>query len=436
MSSKDIESLLRERLSAGSGRPLPSPGFEERVRRSLTAQVRSRRRAHVAEVLVGLAAVVALAAVIGPWWIGPRSGVGGGSPSAILSFGPTSVPTSVVSPSPTAVPLAHAQKWFLAFDYPAAWSLADQNVLSLSDPNPGLRFSSNGGNLLVLGRSVGFLGSGSAMDVCQGDPNDVECTTQWTLPEGSVEVRFWVASGAKWDGLSAIDGYPLDGYTSTTVDGLPAMFSKTTGSISNAALFRPTQSVPDADEVLSWVLPTQRELEGVYTIDAAIRGPNAAELEAQVRAMIASLRWEPAAYRLPTDPAVLDAAEAGASTSGLASLRSQPNVLYLSGQYPHFFDCFPSKTGVSVAATITHSQQAPHTQPLPVICTTAIKPNSMQGWTLSLTQTWAAGPDYPAGYCTNAYQLNLDGTLAQFDQTGPDYFKHLYYPHQGSSGPG
>jgi len=60
----------------------------------------------------------------------------------------------------------------------------------------------------------------------------------------------------------------------------------------------------------------------------------------------------------------------------------------------------------------------------------------MQGWTLSLTQTWAAGPDYPAGYCTNVYQLNLDGTLAQFDQTGPDYFKHLYYPHQGSNGPG
>jgi hypothetical protein len=292
----------------------------------------------------------------------------------------------------------------------------------------------------MMGRSVGFVGSGSAKDVCAGDLTDpsvgADCTTQWTLPESSVEVRFWAASGAKWDGLSAIDGYSLDGYTLTTVDGLPAMFAKTTGSISNAALMRPAQVVPDAEEVLSWVLPTQRELEGVYTIDAAIRGPNVAELESQVRAMIASLRWEPAAYRLPTDPAALDAAQAAAITSGLASLRSQPNVLYLSGQYPHFFDCFPSKTGVSVAATITHSQQAPLTQPLPVTCTTAIKPNSMQGWTLSLTQTWAAGPDYPAGYCTNTYQLNLDGTLAQFDQTGPDYFKHLYYPHQGSSGPG
>jgi len=393
------------------------------------------------EALVGLAAVVALAAVVVPWWIGPRSGAGGGgaSPSAVPSVGPTSEPLSVVSPSPTAVPLAHAQNWFLAFDYPAAWTLADQNVLSEDalGTTKGLRFLPDD-SMQAIGRSVGFVGSGSAKDVCLlTDPSvEVDCTTQWTLPEGSVEVRFWVASGAKWDGLSAIDGYPLDGYTSTTVDGLPAMFSKTTGSISNAALFRPTQSVPDADEVLSWVLPTQRELEGVYTIDAAIRGPNAAELESQVRAMIASLRWEPAAYRLPTDPAALNAAQAAAITSGLASLRSQPNVLYLSGQYPHFFDCFPSKTGVSVAATITHSQQAPLTQPLPVICTTAIKPNSMQGWTLSLTQTWAAGPDYPAGYCTNTYQLNLDGTLAQFDQTGPDYFKHLYYPHQGSNGPG
>jgi hypothetical protein len=335
------------------------------------------------------------------------------------------------------VPLAHAQKWFLTFDYPAAWKLDDQNVLSVADPNPGLRFTSSGGNLELLGRSVGFLGTGSARDICQGDQVTVDCTTQWTLPESSVEVRFWAASGAHWDGLSAIDGYPLDGYTSTTVDGLPATFTKTTGSISNAALLgHPTEVVPGADEVLSWVLPTQRELAGVYTIDAAIRGPNTVELEAQVRAMIASLRWEPAAYRLPTDPAALDAAQAAAITSGLSSLRSKLNAPILTEFYPHFFDCFPSKTGVSVPATITHSQQAPLTQPLPVICTTAIKPNSMQGWTLSLTQTWAAGPDYPAGYCTNVYQLNLDGTLAQFDQSWPDYLKHIYYPHQGSTGPG
>ena len=216
------------------------------------------------------------------------------------------------------------------------------------------------------------------------------------------------------------------------------MFAKSTASISNAGLNRPAETVPNADEILSWVLPTQLELPGVYTVDAAIRGPNTAALESQVRAMIASLRWEPAAYRLPTDPAALDAAEAGAISAGLASLRSQgkPKSLIWTTRYPHFYDCFPSKTGVSVPATIKYSQQAPLTRPLPVICTTSIKPNSMQGWTLSLTQTWAAGRDYPAGYCTNVYQLHLDGTLAQFDQTGADYLKHIYYPHQGSGGPG
>ena len=398
---------------------------------------------HVVESLVGLAAVIALAAVLVPWWIGPSSGVSGPDGDASPSAMPSSGPTVDVSPSPTAVPLAHAQNWFLGFDYPAAWTLADQNVLRWSTSVPILSFGSAGAVPVpsTPGRSVGFLGSGSARDVCQdpnGDGTDLDCTTEWTLPEGSVEVRFWVATGGKWDGLSAIDGYPLDGYTPTTVDGLPAMFAKTIGSISNAALIRPAESVPNADEVLSWVLPTQLGLESVYTIDAAIRGPNAAELESQVRAMIASLRWEPAAYRLPTEPAALDTAETAAIPSGLASLRSQgqPSSKIWTTRYPHFYDCFPSKTGVSVPATITYSQQAPLTQPLPVICTTAIKPNSMQGWTLSLTQTWAAGPDYPAGYCTNTYQLNLDGTLAQFDQTGPDYFKHLYYPHQGSNGPG
>jgi hypothetical protein len=435
MSFNDIENLLREKLGPGSSRPLPSHGFEERVHGALTSRgAGSRRRAHALEALVGLAAVAALLTVAVPWLTGPRPG---GAPGG--GGGNTPAPKPAVTPTP--VPLAHVQQWFLAFDYPAAWSLADQNVLSQDalGTTKGLRFLP-GDSMEMNGRSVGFVGSGSAKDDCVSDFTDpsvqVDCTTQWTLPEGSVEVRFWVASGAKWDGLSAIDGHPLDGYTSTTVDGLPAMFSKTTGSISNAALFRPTQSVPDVDEVLSWVLPTQRELEGVYSIDAVIRGPNIAGLESQVRAMIASLRWEPAAYRLPADPAALNAAQAAAITSGLSSLRSQPNSRIYTSNYPQFFDCFPSKTGVSVPATITHSQQAPLTRPLPVICTTAIKPNSMQGWTLSLTQTWAAGPDYPAGYCTNVYQLNLDGTLAQFDQTGPDYFKHLYYPHQGSNGPG
>lgn len=69
MSSKDIENLLRERLGTTSGRPLPSPDFESRVRRSLTPQVRSRRRAHALEGLVAIAAVLALAVVMLPWLI-------------------------------------------------------------------------------------------------------------------------------------------------------------------------------------------------------------------------------------------------------------------------------------------------------------------------------------------------------------------------------
>ena len=432
MDSRKIEDLLRERLSAGSDRPLPNPGFESRVRASLTPRSdRGRRRQiHAVEALVGLAAALALAVVGLPWLLAPRS-------EALAPGGvETSSPSPTAAPTPTDVLLAHAEKWFLAFDYPAAWTLDDQSVLDVSGAYPGLRFSSAGGNLLAFGRSVGFLGAGSARDVCQGDPNNVECTTEWMLPEGSVEVRFWVASGTRWDGVSAIDGYPLAGYNTTTVDGLPAMFAKSTGSISNAALVRPAETVPNADEVLSWVLPTQRELGGVYTIDAAIRGPNAAQLEAQVRAMIASLHWQPASYRLPRDPAALETAKAAAIPAGLASLRTEPTARIYTSGYPKFFDCFPSRAGVKVAATITHSQQAPLTRPLPVTCTTAIEPNSMQGWTLSLTQTWAAGSDYPAGYCINVYQLHLDGTLAAFDQTGPDYWKHVYYPHQGSSGPG
>src|SRR5450759_5165797 len=120
MSSKDIENLLRERLGTTSGRPLPSPDFESRVRRSLTPQVRSRRRAHALEGLVAIAAVLALAVVMLPWLISPRAGVSGG--------GNTASPSTMIEPTPTPVPLAHAQKWFLSFDYPAAWTVTDRNI--------------------------------------------------------------------------------------------------------------------------------------------------------------------------------------------------------------------------------------------------------------------------------------------------------------------
>ena len=101
-----VDELRRHRESAsgetGCGVNLsqPSPGFEDRVRRSLTPRgAGSRRWSRALRGVVGLAAVLALAAVAVPWMTGPRAGAGPGgsgddaaSPSATPE--PTLAPTS------------------------------------------------------------------------------------------------------------------------------------------------------------------------------------------------------------------------------------------------------------------------------------------------------------------------------------------------------
>ena len=135
MSSNDIEKLLRERLSTGSSGPLPSPGFEDRVRSALTPRSSGgRRRARFVRTMVGLAAVLALAAVAVPWMAGPRAGAGpSGSGDDTASHSATSEPRLAPSASPTSVPVAHAQKWFLAFDYPSDWTVTDRDIGAATD---------------------------------------------------------------------------------------------------------------------------------------------------------------------------------------------------------------------------------------------------------------------------------------------------------------
>ena len=87
----------------------------------------------------------------------------------------------------------------------------------------------------------------------------------------------------------------------------------------------------------------------------------------------------------------------------------------LSAMAPHYFDCFSTEPGASVSGTTTGSPQGPLTRALPVTCKTEIAPNSLKGWTLSLTQSWAAGRGYAAGWCTMTLYLNPDGTIAGND---------------------
>ena len=63
-------------------------------------------------------------------------------------------------------------------------------------------------------------------------------------------------------------------------------------------------------------------------------------------------------------------------------------------------DCFPTQPG-SRSATITVAPDGPKlSKPLPVVCSVAIEPNIMEGWTITLTVTWEAASDRKAGTWT------------------------------------
>lgn len=431
MSSKNIEDLLRERLGAPSSQPLPSPGFEERVRRSLTTRgTGSRRRTRLLAGLVGLAAVVALAIAAAPWVIGPRSGsgpVGGATPGVSLTAEPTVEPTV----SPTSVPLAHAQEWHLSFDYPPAWTLVDRNIPAAT---LGLNASS-----ATQGDVFGFVGNGGASEKCvPAAPPVNTCTTTWSLAAGTIVLRFEDSSKLPspssdpsvrpsylWTAEQATLGPEVPGAEALTIDGLPARFAKSTTDVIPYS----QETVPGATEVLWWGLTSQQQFFWGYSIVAAIRGPNAASLEAQAKALVAGIHYVPDTAMLPTDPTALGLVRQAALERALADQKKYAGI-----EHVHAWDCFPSVVGASQDATITQTPlTSPLTLPLPVTCTVeSMVPTAMQGWMLTLSQSWAAGSDYPAGKAHFFIVMTGDG---QTWATGTADAKDAQpaYPHVGTS---
>lgn len=406
MSVKNLEDLLRERLGASS-RVLPSPGFEDRVRRSLIPRrAGGWRRRHLVEGVVGIAAVMALVAVGVPWMLGPRTGIAG--PGASATDDRTAEPTIAPTVTPTNVPLAHAQKWMLSFDYPASWTLTDRDIFQATN---GLSSASNEGMPAVFG----FVGNGSAQESCVpgGAQAMPQCSTTWGLADNTIVMRFEVAitphmSREKspptyaWTGQEANDGVTIPGAQNLTLDNLPARFVR---SATNAVPFR-AETVPGATAVLWWGIPSQSTLQFGWTIVAAIRGPNTAELESQAEALVASIHFVSAAQVLPTDPADLERAREAA----LAHFYAEDKRL-ANDEHVHELDCFSVIVGEARQANITQTLATnPLTKPLPVTCIVeSAVPSAMQGWIVTLSQSWEAGSDYPAGKVSYRVVLRADG---------------------------
>lgn len=418
----DVESLLRDALDLKRVPGEPDLGFDARVIRSLPD--RPRRHARLVPALVGLAAVLAIAAVAAPWYFG------GSSKSGLVGVisSPSASPTNAASTA-TPVPLTHARSWGLTFDYPAAWRLSDAPPIVAPKALQSLPPAVQGG--YYVRHVLGYVGTTTPETVCT-DPVHLKaggwsfgvCSSVWSLGPDDVVLRFQKGS---FTGQSLESGPIGLGVTMTTVGGLPALFSQSAGSavpepaISSFAAVASPETAAGAETILVWELPgNPTGKAGTYQvipvrIIAAVRGPNAVAIVAQVKAVVASIQYDPVVIPLPTDPAALAALTQHVLVAGLSQAMA----------YPGAMNCFPRQPG-SNATTISLTPDGGKLgKPLPVVCSATIEPNIMEGWTITLNVTWDAASDRKAGRWTWVLEVNAYGQGGGGLTIGSDEFPYF-----------
>lgn len=425
----DVESLLRDALDLKRVPGEPSLGFDQRVILSLPD--RPRRNPRVVLAFVGMAAVLALVAVIAPWYLGGANDgrPAGASPSPSNS-GPTDTPTA------TPVPLTHARAWGLELDYPTAWRLSNGPALVAPKAFPSVRPSA-----LYVRQIFGYVGTTTPETVCTDPAAQAKgrwslgrCSSVWSLGPTDVVLRFQIGDISTQNILSG-DANP--GETITPVGGLPALFSQSSGSVipelvafSSAAVAPTTETAVGAERVMVWELPgNPTGPAGTYQqtsfrIVAAVRGPNTAALEAQAKALVASIKYDPAVVPLPTDPTAL----AALSQSTLrAALDDNWGPMH-----PGWMDCFPREPGSKSATIVLTPDDATLSKRLPVTCSVAIEPNAMEVWTITLTVSWEAASDRKAGRWTAVGYVSTGG----YGGFGRAYGSDVFPYEVGSGQPG
>jgi hypothetical protein len=417
----EIEELLRQKLQTSTARSKPSPGFEDRVRRSLTPRPRgSWRSARLLPSVVAIAALLLLVIAAIPWFLGPRTemaGTGGAAePSAVASEAASLGSTEAA----TGIGLAHGRAWNLAFDYPSTWLHYDAGYNRI----PGTsRFSSQAASV-----ALGTLGPVQQAWTGPGGT----WSTSWNLTQDSVAMTFEWQGAVLGKSEFAVGSLAAAAWTSppaesrkVTIAGLPSLFSR---SSSSSVPFGSTalsgqRTIPGADEVLVWKLTSHYDVWHSYSITAAIRGPNTAELEAQVQAVMDSLR-----YVDPVTPLVDTAA------SRAAALRSYFTELAAMTDGSRDTACFPREPGVTATATITATEVTGYklSKPLTVRCTSQVEAMPEQAWKITLTYSWDAAVDHTAGTATDV-EVYSPGYGSAGNDTGIDSMPYVI-PRGGGQG--
>jgi hypothetical protein len=321
--------------------------------------VRSQRSGIVLGLLVAASFVAAC---------GAKSPATGSAKAAETSRTATASLAQTVTPTPAA--LAHSAAFGLAFDYPASWLTSDCGAIDRA--------------VMYLG----CLGTGSASVTC---PQPGQCQVGLRVSLGQVEIEFTEPGGPPRR-PDPIDPAELDqlepGDEFTTVGGLPAIFHG--------------EQAKGSTVFLGWSLSIPGDLVNRFRLDAMIVAPGVDEMRAEVKAVVASIRYDP--------PPVLDPADGpGMLAIGLALARADEP--YLS--------CFPDKPGASAVRDVTEVPGYGRlAKPLPVVCTSKIEPVPAGFWKLTLTESWKAASDRSAGSLSRIVWLTADGRLTATD-VGP-----------------
>ena len=303
---------------------------------------------------------------------------------AACSTGPGPTPetsasarVSVSSAKPSSSPLLSpsGRRTFdeggLVFDYPAAWREFHHPFFS------------------TMSNSIADLATVDVPEPCATSAvsggTQVDCADRFHLAPDSLVVHVMSGGNPAFDILR---NRPADA-TPLTVGGLPAYVEETA----------PVDTAVGADVSLAWTLSSSGSVDNFYTITALIRGPNTGPMEDQLRALIASLRY---------DPPVVPLSQAnGAPEAALAK------ALGILAKDSPAWRCFPDYVGTAHADISGFPSGPTFSVPRHVVCTTEIEPTSLQLWRATFTiQLAEADPVAGSRWMMQAW-LQPDGTPGQ-----------------------
>jgi len=213
----------------------------------------------------------------------------------------------------------------------------------------------------------------------------VNCADRFRLTPDSLVVHVMGNGNRAFD---ILDNRPVDA-TPLTVGGLPAYVEETT----------PVDPPVGADLSLTWTLSRPGSVDNFYTISALVRGPNVGPMKDQLRALIASPRYDPPVVSLPL--------ASGAPEDALAY------ALGILAKDSLAWRCFPAHTGVAQGDLSGFPNGPTFSAPRHAVCTTQVEPTALQLWRATFTiQLAKADPNVGAHWWIQAW-LAPDGTPGQ-----------------------